>query len=407
MAIFNSHPGSWLGLPDFGITEMLTSKRTAQGGSNIIGPSSAPVQNNYIPAPQVNYSPVQNPAPYSPSQPTVKNPTVRTNTPSQPSQPSYQAPVSGGGDNGGGNSGPSLMDQINSAYDAEQGYLSGLESQARSQADTARNTLQSEAPQLQSQLESEQRTRMTDLGQRENQAGMQFQEGKTRTKQLLSDLQNRNAAMLAYSGGYGSSLAPALAEKFGSRAFQSMDALNTSRQTSIDSINTERSKVNDFYSGKISDLKMQVQRGLADIETTLQNKLGQISGSKAESARAKASATMEAWQNYANQRAQLNLSAYEFQQQLDAWKTSKDQTLSAALSYGVGQTPGVNVNAGLFDPSQAYGASNNGIISSPSQSLSYNPIKVKKATGSLSDEEQRQLALTGLPSTAAYGLGLA
>lgn len=48
MALFNSHPGSWLGLPDFGITEavggLLNRPTTSQGGSNLIG--SAPVQNS-------------------------------------------------------------------------------------------------------------------------------------------------------------------------------------------------------------------------------------------------------------------------------------------------------------------------------------------------------------------------
>lgn len=47
-----SHKGSWLGLPDFGITERLTGTRTAQGGSNIWGSSkaAAPTQQTSVKA---------------------------------------------------------------------------------------------------------------------------------------------------------------------------------------------------------------------------------------------------------------------------------------------------------------------------------------------------------------------
>jgi len=44
MGLLNSHPGSWFGLPDFGVTEavggLFNKPTTAQGGSNLFGPTS-------------------------------------------------------------------------------------------------------------------------------------------------------------------------------------------------------------------------------------------------------------------------------------------------------------------------------------------------------------------------------
>lgn len=72
MGIFNPHPGSWLRMPDYGITEaiggLLGRPRTPQGGSNVISsqprsPSSAQVLGSTAPAP---YSqPMSSPANYS------------------------------------------------------------------------------------------------------------------------------------------------------------------------------------------------------------------------------------------------------------------------------------------------------------------------------------------------------
>jgi hypothetical protein len=289
-----------------------------------------------------------------------------------------------------------------------------LKAQPRSNAGAAQGQIQAEAPQITQQLQNDQNSREADLNQRSYQNDLDYQSGIGKTKQVLSDLQRRNSAQLALTGGYGSSSGEALAEAYGKQAQGSMGALENSRYGAQQSVQTAMQQVKNFYDNKKSEVQLNLQRGLSDIQSQLQDQLNKIQGAKADSARSKASATMQAWQDYTNRRAQLNLAVYQFNQNLDAWANQKSSTLTSSQAYQVAQTPMVNQNAGYFDPTQSAGAGTQGNAQgtgfNPDASYTPVPISTSKRFGGASSQDDYLAQLLDqqkqglLPSTVSSGL---
>ena len=274
--------------------------------------------------------------------------------------------------NGGGEGGPSLTDQINSAYESEMGAFNQVESGSRATADQARTTLQGEADTAITSTESERGNRVQELGTRRQQVGLDVQSAGTRIKQMLSDLQNRNAAFLASRGGgaFESSLGAAVGERFGKTAMSEMGGLEGQRVGALNAISDEAGRVQTFYDSKIGEIKTNLQKGLANIGSQLQDTLNKISLAKGQSAQAKAAATMDAWNNYANWRSQLGVQALNLQQTLAQWALEKGSSLQAAQEYAVKNTPNINPSSfGVSAPNQPVST---GLIT-PTDSMSYVP----------------------------------
>lgn len=354
MAILGIHKGSW-GLPDFGLTEaagsLLGRERTYQGGSNIFGSQPQPTSAQVLPA---STGPVYGPEYLGPQNNTSSGGGFQQGT----ANPAPSPAPSGGGDSGGGQTGPSEMDMINQAYEQEQQMLGGLESSARSMASTAQGNLRNEAGVLKGQTQQELGLRQKELGQRTEQVGVDTQESRTRIKQMLNDLQQRNAAFLASRGGgaFESSLGQAVGERFGRTAASEVGGLENQRVSAINEISLEAERVNQFYDNKLQEIDLNLQQNLANIEGELQTQLGNIAQARTASARAKAEATTQAWQNYANQRAQLNLQSFNLQQSLAQWAMQKGQTLAQAQQFALNNTPTVNpAQFGIVPPTTPIG----------------------------------------------------
>ena len=400
-------PGTWgiggFKLPDFGVTELVRQ---------ILGKTASAEQTTKYNNPNVIRATIGSTAPATVNKQTAPQITTQVSTAPVPSggspQPSGGSPS--GGDGGGGgqqaSSGPSIQDIINSAYDAEQGVLNQAEGNVKGQAQTATDQLKTENQNANTSIQNQQNLNLTDLGNREVQSKQNYSQGFTQAKQLLQDLQNRQSAQLAAGGGANSSSSLALNEQFGKTAFGSIGNLRTSLQNSLDAITQERSKVNQFFTDKITSLQSELQRGLNDINSGLQNALVQIGQSRAQSTQAKASATLDAWNNYLTQRSNLNLQAMNFAQQLAAWQVAKNGNIDAAMKYVTGNTPQTDVNAGSFNPSDVAGSisgrMNQGLVA-PNAPI---PVPGLQASATnTTDEQKRQLELLGiLPSSVSSGL---
>jgi hypothetical protein len=287
------------------------------------------------------------------------------------------------------------MDMINQMFNEEQGYLGGLESTARSQAASSQGLIKSEGAELESQTGEERALREQELSGRKTEAGLDAQSAMTRVKQMLSDIVNRNNAYLSAIPGWSSSTAPALAEKFGRTAMSQAGGVQTELQKTVNSINLEAERVGQFYDNKLKEVQMGVQRALQGIEQQLQTQLGNIQGMKAESAKAKAQATMQAWQNYANNRAQLNMQAFNFQQTLAQWAMEKGQSLQQAQQFALQNTPQLNPSAfGVRPPDQP-------IASGLGQPTTLGGSGIAVKTSGADEEAQRNLAMGIMPSTVS------
>lgn len=362
--------------PDVGYTEYLQGSGTPtnwQGGSTIVNPQPQ----EYLPQGGQNFQTAEQiKASYTP-----QGATGGGTPPGGQVLGTNQVNDNGGG--GGG--GPSVMDQINEAYNTEMGTFKQIESGAQSTAAAGRTQLQGEAEVARTSTEAERGNRVQELGTRRQQVGLDVQAAGTRIKQMLSDLQNRNAAFLASRGGgaFESSLGAAVGEKFGKTAMGEMGGLENQRVGALGSISDEAGRVQTFYDTKMGEITTNLQKGLATIGAQLQDTLSKIGLAKGQSAQAKAAATMDAWNNYANWRSQLGIQALNIQQTLAQWALEKGNSLKSAQEFALQNTPTINPSSfGISAPNQPM---NTGLITP--NNLSYAPQAGVSIKGGKKEED--------------------
>lgn len=387
MAILNFGPGNWAGLPEFGITETLGGKsrsiydatqRKNATAPTVKGTSTA----QYGPAVPQNLTP---------------NPTNSSSTPS-----------TGGGSSSSGNSSSSSkssssknssmseQDVINQEFKNYVDSLGGLASNAQAQAGTARGQIQNEYNTGLQTFDQQLATGQQDLANRRTDVGLNAQLGNVRIKQALDQLKQRDIARLSNMGAFGSSTADATAERYGRTALSQIGGLENQKQSSLASIDNEATKLNDFINSKKSELQLSYQRGINDIETSLQSRLQQIDQLKGEASSNKARATLDAWKNYTNSVNQFKNNMFSVASQLEQWAVSQGNTLQQARDYALGATQGLDpASFGVISPNQGYSEANNQTLPAALPST----IGGIRLTNLGQDSQDNQDLLNGVPST--------
>jgi len=327
MAIIKNWQGSW-GLPDFGATEWLAKKVSGGGTTDL---SSAFTGNYNIPA---QIKPPPQFEEYEEND-YLKSDPSRTNPPSgwTPSTtPPIQQPIqqTSGGDPGGGSpgySGPSEQDIINQEYEAFGNYLGQQEAGARTNYEAQIANLGGQKKTLETTAETNRGNIVSDIGTKQAEGRQQERLSLQKVRQLLMDLEQRNAARGAISGG--GSVSEALAEKFGRTAQQNVGGVMQEGQSLQNSLETEKVKANQFYNQKISEIGDWYNQEKSSADSTLQGNLSQIQAARTESASAKARATLDAWKTYFNTVNQARLQAAQFKVQYDTWKQQIDYQMGS------------------------------------------------------------------------------
>jgi hypothetical protein len=341
MAFLGSHTGSW-GLPDFGITEWIGSKlgtaRSSSGGSNLSSYSSGG-----------GYTPVKNYSTYRAPSYNVKGSVLGSYTGGSLSggQPTGGGDRGGGG--GGGNQGyqgPSEMDIINQEYDAFNSMADTQSATANTNYTNYVSNLGARGTSMQNELATNTANTVADIGTKQVEGRQNERLNLQKVRQLLSELDQRNAAQTAISGG--GSVSEALAERFGRTAQQNVGGVLTSGQNLQNSLETEKVKANQFLTQKTQEIKDWVKEQTDNAWGTLQQNLGNISSAKLESASAKARATLDAWKGFYNDANNARIQAAQFKMQYDTWKMQFDASVG---KYNPTEYNQPNYNQYMFDPS--------------------------------------------------------
>lgn len=258
MAIINSHSGSWgvgnFRLPDFGITEKLTSNRTAQGGSNVIGSRNAyaPPKTSTIPNFQTYETPISNPRGDILGAGTTAGGggTSNQGIPANSFNLDQNIPSP---DQGTPDGGPSELDMINSEFNDFQSFLGNQESQANQNFTNTQNAITGERDLAVTDAEKQRGFREQELDAKALQGRESERLSLRKVRQLLQDLEQRNASRLAISGG--GSTADALAERFGRTAQEQTGNVLSEGQRYQNDLSLEGEKVDQFYDNSISKIK--------------------------------------------------------------------------------------------------------------------------------------------------------
>lgn len=219
--------------------------------------------------------------------------------------PSPDQPFSGGGG--------SEIDMINDQFNQFNSYLDTQSNQAQSNFNETVGMMDTQKAN-QEKLYSTEKATQTE-GVKKSEALNLAQ-----VRQLLADLQQKDAARTAIAGG--GSTSEALAERFGREAQSRLGNVQDQTRQAIE-------RVNQFYDRKTVELNDSYTANVFQAKQTLQDNLSYISQQRVGSAQAKQNATMNAWRSYYDQVNQAKVQAATFKAQMDMWKQQQDSANAA------------------------------------------------------------------------------
>lgn len=214
-------------------------------------------------------------------------------------------PFSGGGD--------SEISMINDQFNQFNSYLDSQAGQAQSNFNETVGMMDTQKANQEKLYSTEKATQTEGVKKSESL-------NLAQVRQLLSDLQQKDAARTAIAGG--GSTSEALAERFGREAQSRLGNVQDQTRQAIE-------RVNQFYDRKTVELNDAYTANVFQAKQTLQDNLSYISQQRVGSAQAKQNATMNAWRSYYDQVNQAKVQAATFKAQMDMWKQQQDSANAA------------------------------------------------------------------------------
>lgn len=264
-----------------------------------------------------------------------------------------------------GNNGPSELDVINQEFDAFNSFLSDQAGLAQENFATTEQTILGEKEAGLKDVAGERGIRAKELEGKALQGRDNERLNLQRARQLLQDLDQRNAARLSITGG--GSLSDALADRFARTSQQSIGGIQQEGQRFQNDVAIEAERANQFYDSKKREIESQASNQIAQARQALNQNLSAIEGERRASAAEKQRARLDAWRGYYNNVNEARLQAANFQVQYDMWKRQLDAQLAAAQGYQTSDIAGQD-----FNPAMAYAQQGLNIGSIP-QGVGSNP----------------------------------
>jgi len=391
------HSGSWFGLPDFGITEAIGNAfgapQSAQGGSNVLG---ANTQNRA-------QSPVNNSSPQFAT--TVNYPGGDSTNVSVPPRAAGvnggSVTSSGGGSSQlqqlqaiGGNRNPHqeseyqrLLNEMNQGQNQTNALIDEAYGQSNNYLNQAENALKNDYPTILQEIEAQKAGAL-----RTAQTGFDTTMGTVKTNEESATMRNQNVmadARRLYDElrrGYGqrfggaSSAGQAATELGNLEQQRQAGRQQQDFQTTMKEIEGKRTEINQKFEDQKFQLEQVTNQAKNEANRDFQNKLLQISQSRAENEQAKAQARLSALQDLRNKVYQIQLQNLQFNQTLQAQKQQAESSLGS-----------FNTNLGTL-------ASDTGAVAQGFNPTATSNLQVDTSRGFSATPEQYQGITSTLPT---------
>lgn len=375
---FTEKVGDTLGIPESNWSERIAGGPTqrsnvayASEGPMVLGDTTQP----YSPGPNASYLPPG----YQPPPPTTT-----TNT----------GNIGGGGSSGNLNipqaslispdtkiGGLSQSDVINGEFDTFSKYLGDQQGLAEQRFANTQGAIASERDTAVTDANAQRGIRTQELTQKAESGRANERLNLQKVRQLLQDLEQKNAARIAVTGG-GGSTTEALADRFGRTAQQNVGGVLQEGQRYQNDVETEKVRTNQFYDNAIQKIKDTATASINDARYKLNENLSSIDSERRSSAQQKTTARYDAWRGYYDQINKAKIEAANFKSQYDVWLQGKTQELAAAGSFQLNNIQGQDVSAYTGAGDYSLGAGGVG----GTQPVSYAPTTLKRGQ---TDEEQQ------------------
>lgn len=315
------HAGSWFGLPDFGVTEaiggLFGAPTTNQGGSNLLGGSSAQAPTRQVQGAQT-FSPVVPSGVGSTAyRSTAPAPTINT----QPTQPNQQQQLQ-----------DSARNNISSGFDA---YISSLDQQL--------GLLPQHYDDLSAQISNlyggQKSTVDTSKAQTDAQIASDSADVATQQKKSLRTLaddfnssldaaNNRLGAM----GASDSSAAPMYSYALSLQANKNRGNLQEQANTLNSQINLKKTQLDAAYKDQINQLDTWKNTQLSSLSQWLQDQKDKLIGAKGVAAQQKSQALAQLDQAALGRLQAVDDQWTQYKQSLSDWALTHNQSLNQVLA---------------------------------------------------------------------------
>lgn len=225
---------------------------------------------------------------------------------------------------------------INKNYDIEVSSLKDMEKRARGAYGDASAQVQAYYPEFQRLVGEQQTSAEGQISGLENTRKYESERALGQARQLLNDLQRRQYAQMSATGNYGSSVPEAFADQFADKAYNAQNQIQTSRDQSLNELANKRVEAKQYFDTKLFEGKQKYDTMMQSLQQQLNSQLDQISNARSQSAQAKNSASLEAWNNYVNNKFSLDQELRNYNQSLMQY---------ASQTEGDGANPFESVNA--------------------------------------------------------------
>jgi hypothetical protein len=310
------HSGSWLGLPDFGITEaiggLIGAPRTSQGGSNVLGSqkAAAPMQKSVQGAKQV---PVPNGVGPAPTGGGYRPPVTNNNNPQPTNNTNFDAEAQRRAEE----------EAINSLYGESENYLNQAESAVRADYPNAMQAAESEFATSQGMLTGSKEQGVNSLNMQQKQGQNRKEDALSAARRILQEV-----GMGALQRFGGSSSAGEAATTLQGVEFQ-RQAGQTNRQFNdfSEQIGMKMQEVETNFNNGMLQIKQAKDTSIANATRDFQNKLLEIANSRAQIGQAKAQARLDALMNLRNQVFAIQQQNTQFEQTLQLQREAQMQSV--------------------------------------------------------------------------------
>lgn len=231
---------------------------------------------------------------------------------------------------------------IDSEFNAFNNFLGEQEGLARQQFGNTEGQITGGLENALTQLGGEQGLRTQQLDQTAAGGRQTERLNLARVNQLLQDLQQKDNARIAITGG--GSTNEALSDRFARRAQSSVGDVVNEGQRFQNDVAMETERTNQFYETKKSELRSIAQNAINEARLRLDGDLSRIRNERNVAANQKAAANVDAWKNYYNTVRQAQFEIANYQTQLDMWKQQKDAVSSQALAFQNNDIAGMDVS---------------------------------------------------------------
>lgn len=358
------HQGSWnlfgIGLPDFGLTEGLTSNRTKERGSNLLGSNVQQFVNNPI-------SPItigRGGETVSTLGASTQNTNTNTNTNTNNTNKTTSSNSGSGGNTSvsvpsNNNNNDAIFNEINNQYNSAISRINDLTSNLYRNRDSINNQINQNA-------DTSRQTLANSLNDANSQVDLSQQGGEQRKQDAISAARNLYNELVQGGQqrfGGASSAGEAYQALAGRELMKNNQQTQTDFNTFMGQIAQARNSLQTQYQNSLASLEQQRNDALAQAQRDFNDQLTQINGMKDQANSNKASARLDAITSLRNQIFQINLQTAQNSQTV---KDYASQLASQLSQYE--QAAAVNTNAALSgqqdfssatttDPLTAYGIS--------------------------------------------------